>query len=175
MSEGSDPGKNRSGQEKWQGGLTMECNEQLASAKYRLEILAGIVLLPLLGSGWQQLVGVVFEELKKAHCNILYLLGHRSSDPHTVRNCVSWAQAHVGIAVTLLSRLLHVVPFPAWRELIEREIDLLAKVADDLANAERHADDPEALADFLTRTQRHIGSAMAIHTRLIEEMDFGSA
>jgi hypothetical protein len=63
-----------------------------------------------------------------------------------------------------------VAPFRAWRELVRRELAILAKAADDLTNAERHADDREALVGFLTSAQKHIQSAMAIHTRLMEQM-----
>lgn len=153
----------------------MEWNEPVGTALSRPEVLVGIVLAPLCPSAWRRIVRDAFEDLERARCNVLHLLEHQAGDPQTVTNCLSWAQRHIERASGLLTALMLVTPFAACREYIQRELTLLGEVADDLAAAERHADDPGALASFLMRAEKHIESAMGIHTHLMERMQSGTS
>jgi len=125
-------------------------------------------------SDLKRLANLVFGELEKGLINVRHLLDNCAGDRETLENCLHWAHVHVDIATSLFPSLVCTVPLSAWRKLIERELDLLAKATQDLTKAERHADDPGAVGGFLTPARKHIESAMAVHTRLTEEIRSGA-
>lgn len=151
-------------------GLVQADYSWVEASQYKCKMLAKIELSTLLSS---ESLKLIREELSKADCEVQHVLNAKRRDPQTFENCTVWAHTHIEIAEIALTKLLmHIVAFPDSRKYISCELNVLRIAVDDVNSARIYKNDPDASHNFLSRANKHIGTAIDIYTQLTNIVQF---